>query len=87
VLLSGGLGAAGAPDFEALAASEIFDPVSETFSSVGGLEIPRVGHSALLLPGQTNPSLGPTKGPFRPAVDKGPLHKPLKPPWLAAPET
>jgi len=62
VLLSGGFAAAGAADVEALAASEIFDPVSEKFSSVGGLEIPRVGHSALLLPDGRVLAVGGTSG-------------------------
>jgi len=62
VLLSGGFAAAGAADVEALAASEIFDPVSEKFSSVGGLEIPRVGHSALLVPDGRVLAVGGTRG-------------------------
>jgi hypothetical protein len=62
VLLSGGFGAAVAADFEALANSEIFDPVTEKFSSVGALQVARVGHSALLLPdGQVLP-VGGTRG-------------------------
>jgi len=62
VLLSGGFGAAGAPDFEALAASEIFDPVTEKFSSVGGLQVGRAGHSALLLPDGRVLAVGGTRG-------------------------
>ena len=62
VLLSGGFAAAGAADFEALATSEIFDPVSEKFSSVGALEIPRVGHSTLLLPDGRVLAVGGTRG-------------------------
>ena len=62
VLLSGGFGAAGAPDFAALAASEIFDPVTEKFSSVGGLQVGRAGHSALLLPDGRVLAVGGTRG-------------------------
>ncbi len=62
VLLSGGFAAAGAADVTALAASEIFDPVSEKFSSVGGLQVPRVGHSALLLPDGRVLAAGGTRG-------------------------
>jgi len=50
VLLTGGFGASVAADFEALAASEIFDPATEKVSSVGALHVARTGHSALLLP-------------------------------------
>jgi hypothetical protein len=62
VLLSGGFGIAGAPDFEALALSEIFDPVTEKFSSVGALQVARVDHSALLLPDGQVLAVGGTRG-------------------------
>jgi hypothetical protein len=50
VLLSGGFGPAGAGDFEALAASEIFDPATRRFSSAGPLQVARAEHSAIPLP-------------------------------------
>ena len=50
VLLSGGLAMEAAFDFHALASSEIFDPVTAKFSSVGALQIARAVHSAILLP-------------------------------------
>src|SRR5205814_3486674 len=49
VLLSGGFGGPDLGHVVALAASEIFDPSIEKFSSVGVLQIARTGHSALLL--------------------------------------
>src|SRR5437016_11785653 len=87
VLLSGGFGAAGAPDFEALAASEIFDPMSEKFSSVGGLAIPRVGHSALLLPDGHVLAVGGTRrgAPARAGVSATELFDVRTGKWTAGP--
>jgi hypothetical protein len=50
VLFSGGFAATAAPaNVETLANSEIFDPLTQRFSSTGALQVARMGHSALLL--------------------------------------
>ena len=49
VLIGGGFGLTGATDFATLAASEIFDPMTGTFSVTGALQVARAAHSVLLL--------------------------------------
>lgn len=52
VLLAGGNnGTAAAGPLIAVSGSDIFDPIANSFSAVGAMTTPRVGHSAVLLPG------------------------------------
>jgi hypothetical protein len=86
VLLTGGFGPAAA-DSETLATAEIFNPATETFSPAGAMQVPRVGHSALLLPdgrvlavGGSNPG-----APLGSGISETELFDSAKRTWTAGP--
>jgi hypothetical protein len=83
VLLSGGQGGT-ASDFPALAASEIFDPATGTFSAAGALQVPRLSHSAILLSDGRVLAVGGTKAD-RSGASETELFDPRTGRWTAGP--
>jgi hypothetical protein len=83
VLLSGGQGGT-ASDFPAVAASEIFDPAAGTFSAAGALQVPRLSHSAILLPDGRVLAVGGSKAD-RSGVSETELFDPRTGNWTAGP--
>ncbi|MFL5401136.1 MAG: Kelch repeat-containing protein [Myxococcales bacterium] len=83
VLLSGGFGG-NATDFTALAASEIFDPATGTFSVAGAFQVPRLSHSAILLSDGRVLAVGGTKAD-RSGVSETELFDPRTGKWTAGP--
>jgi hypothetical protein len=83
VLLSGGFGGT-ATEFPALAASEIFDPSTGTFSTTGAMQVPRQGHSALLLADGRVLAVGGIKA-NRSGISETELFDPRTGKWTAGP--
>jgi hypothetical protein len=84
VLLSGGF-AGNATDFQALGPSEIFDPATGTFSATGALQVPRLSHSALLLPDGRVLAAGGTRGTVRGGIPETELFDPHTGRWTPGP--